>query len=152
MDQPYECRWRAVGSKAHNSRMRTKGIAIPLFLASSLVACGGGSGGGYTPHQAPVTPLSISAASISIVATGSTGAQSFTASESGYSGAFTQTNTCSPAGGSIAAVSPASAGGPSATFTVTGVTGGSCTVTIHDTNGQSAAVNVTITLTGVGVS
>ena len=65
---------------------------------------------------------------------------SFTASESGYSGAFTATNTCS----GIATVTPSSASGPSAAFTVTPTANGTCTVTINDASNNSTSVNVTI--------
>ena len=48
-------------------------------------------------------------------------AQTIAVSETGYSGTFTQTATCT----SIATVTPASAAGPQASFTVTPSAGGS---------------------------
>jgi hypothetical protein len=73
------------------------------------------------------------------------------ASEAGDSGALAETDTCSPAGGTIATVAPASANGPNVTFTVTPQSAGTCTVTIHDAFGQTVPVSVTVTTTGLTV-
>jgi hypothetical protein len=84
--------------------------------------------------------------SLSFLAAGSGFAQTFTASETGYPGTFTQTNTCNPSGGTIATVSPASGTAP-VTFTVTPQSAGTCTITVSDSNGQSAGLTVTVTTT-----
>jgi hypothetical protein len=68
---------------------------------------------------------------------------SFTVSEPGFGGTFTQTNTC----GTKASVTPGTVAGPSGTFAVTfGYVPGtdSCSVTVQDGNGQSVTVNVTL--------
>jgi hypothetical protein len=83
--------------------------------------------------------------------TGAQFAQTFTATEVGDSGAISETDTCSPGGGAIATITPASASGPNATFTVTPQSAGTCTVTVHDAFGQTAPVSVTVTTTGLTV-
>ena len=100
-----------------------------------------------------VGSIVLAPASLSLNATGS--AQTFAASESNYTGTFTQSNTCNPSGGAIAAITPASGTAP-VTFTVTPQGGGSCTVTVSDSNGQNAPVTVSvafpITLFSSGIS
>lgn len=76
---------------------------------------------------------------------------SFTASESGYSGAITASNG-TPSCAGIATFSPASGTGPSSTFNVTSVAAGQCQIKVTDASAQTAAVNVTVTTTGGSVS
>jgi hypothetical protein len=64
--------------------------------------------------------------------------------ETGYTGSFGETNTCS----NIATVSPSVAQGPTAPFTVTGVAAGSCQATFADASSQQAIVNITVTTNG----
>jgi|GEM_PF-3412419 len=103
-----------------------------------------------TPTPTPA-PLAVSPASLSFTASGASYAQTFAASESGYTGAFTETDTCNP-GTAIATVSAASGPGPTATFTVTPQSAGSCVVTVHDTNGQTSTVTIGVTITQGGVN
>jgi hypothetical protein len=62
-----------------------------------------------------------------------------TATETGYTGALTETNTCG-----MANVSPTSVTGPSGTFTVTAIAQGSCTVTVTDSGGRSGTASISI--------
>jgi len=103
-----------------------------------------------TPTPTPA-PLALSPAALSFTASGASYAQTFAASESGYTGAFTETDTCNP-GTAIATVSAASGPGPTANFTVTPQSAGSCTITVHDTNGQTSTVTVGVTITQGGVN
>jgi hypothetical protein len=64
--------------------------------------------------------------------------------ETGYSGLFGESDTCS----GIATVSTANAHGPSATYTVTGVTAGMCNITFSDASSQQQIVAVTVTASG----
>ncbi|HVS45493.1 MAG TPA: hypothetical protein VMS32_02395 [Verrucomicrobiae bacterium] len=68
--------------------------------------------------------------------------------EIGYTGAFTESDTCNPSGGTIATVAPSSGSGPSFTFTVTGVAAGTCAATFADSNGQRVTTNIGVTTTG----
>jgi hypothetical protein len=74
--------------------------------------------------------------------------QAISASETGYSGTFTESYTCA----SIATLTPASASGPAASFMVTPVAAGSCTVTIGDAQHATATVSVTVTTSAFNVS
>ena len=107
-----------------------------------------------TPTSGPVptptpNPLTVTPTSLAFIATGAANAQNFTASETAYSGAFTMSTTCTAA---IATVTPSSGTGPSSMFTVTPQGAGSCTVTIHDTNGQNATVTIGVTLAQGGIN
>lgn len=90
----------------------------------------------------------MSTATLSLVGTGASLAQSFDVTESGYAGAITQTNTCA----GIATLAPASGSGPSLHVTATGVAAGTCAVTYSDTNGQTVTVNVSVTTGSVTVN
>jgi streptogramin lyase len=93
--------------------------------------------GVYDLHPQTVTPSSIS-----FTAAGQT--QSFSVSESNYTGLFTVTG-CSP---QIATVSPTT---PATSFTVTAVAAGTCTLTVSDTQFNSSQIAVTVTTTDFGV-
>jgi hypothetical protein len=63
----------------------------------------------------------------------------FTASEPGFSGTFTEFDTCA----GIVTITPSSSPtGPTATYNVTQIGGGTCTATILDGHGGSASENV----------
>jgi hypothetical protein len=131
-----------------------------LFIAAAGVAliCSG-CGGGGTPPNLPLNPtpsptatptpnpLAANPVSLSFSATGATAAQTIAVSETSYSGAFDEGDTCA----GIASVTPSSASGPKANFTVTPSAAGSCTVTIKDANGQHSATSVNVTTTSFGV-
>jgi len=84
--------------------------------------------------------------------TGAAFAQTFTVTETSYSGAFIETDTCAPMSGTIATVTPRAANGPSVMFTVTPVAAGSCIIKVTDSMGQTATVNVTVTVSSVIIS
>jgi hypothetical protein len=81
--------------------------------------------------------LSINALSIT-----STTPQTFTVSDSGYTGTFSVSGCAN-----VASVSPPSASGPSATFTVTPVAPGTCSLVISESGGRSVTLSVAVTVT-----
>jgi len=137
----------------------TPPVAQTTFAASTpyyyvIYQAVGGSVSTPPPSPSPSptpAPLAVSPAGLSFTASGASYAQTFAASEPGYTGAFTETDTCNP-GTAIATVSAASGPGPTANFTVTPQSAGSCTITVHDTNGQTSTVTVGVTITQGGVN
>lgn len=101
------------------------------------------------PTSSPTTaPASIvlTPSTLSFTSTGSGANQTFSASETGYAGAFT-VGACTGGSTPVATV----VAGPNANqFTVTPVVAGTCTISVRDTNGQSATETVTVTTTTVG--
>ncbi|MDH2908891.1 MAG: hypothetical protein PXZ07_02115 [Candidatus Eremiobacteraeota bacterium] len=97
-----------------------------------------------TPTPTP-NPLAVAPSSLALTGTGASNAQTLVVTETGYTGTFTESDTCS----TIATVTPSSGAGPSFTFTVTGVNAGTCTATFADTNGQHVTANIGVTTTGV---
>jgi hypothetical protein len=79
--------------------------------------------------------------------TGASYAQNVDVQETGYLGAFSESDTCT----SIATVTPASGPGPQATFIVTPSSAGTCTATFADSKAQQVAVAITVTTTGFTV-
>ncbi len=105
-----------------------------------------------TPTAAPTaspTPvpgvLTVSPTGVSIVGLGAATAQSVTVSEGGYTGTFTESDTC----GGIATIASSNPAGPSASFTVTGSAVGTCSATFGDTFAQHATLAITVTTVGV---
>ncbi len=98
------------------------------------------------PTATPNSAIVISPYSLNFFNTGAAYAQTFTVGENGFSGTYTETDTCHPSSGTIATLSPTSAGGPNAIFTVTPVNAGTCTITITDGIGNTAAVSIGVTL------
>lgn len=141
----------------------TPPVAQTTFAASTpyyyvIYQAAGGSVPSPTPTPSPTpsptptpAPLAVSSAALSFTASGASYAQTFAVSELGYTGAFTETDTCNP-GTAIATVSAASGPGPTANFTVTPQSAGSCAITVHDTNGQTSTVTVGVTITQGGVN
>jgi hypothetical protein len=97
-----------------------------------------------TPTPPPPGVLSVNPASIQIYGTGTSNAAAIFVQETGYSGSFAQTNTCS----SIATIAPASATGPTATFTAVGVNAGTCSTTFSDASSQHTTISITVTTSG----
>jgi hypothetical protein len=129
-----------------------------FMLVALLGACGGGSSAvaptlTTTPSPSPggsVTSASP-AASPSSLAFSSGTAQNVTVTESGYVGAFTESDTCSPYAGEIAAVSPGVRAAGSATYAVTPEAAGMCAITVTDSQGRAAAVDVTVSTAAITV-
>ncbi len=93
-----------------------------------------------TPVPTPTPMVVVSPAALTIDTPGFGNDQgTLTATETGYTGALTETNTCG-----MANVSPTSVTGPSGTFTVTAIAQGSCTVTVTDSGGRSGTASISI--------
>jgi len=123
----------------------------PTAAGSCSVTITGSGASATLSVSVTLAPLALSPSSLAFTASGASYAQTFAASEPGYTGAFTETDTCNP-GTAIATVSAASGPGPTANFTVTPQSAGSCTITVHDTNGQTSTVTVGVTITQGGVN
>jgi len=74
----------------------------------------------------------------------------FSVSQSGYSGGFTESDTCSPLSGTIASV-VANANAVPASYTVTPVGAGTCTITISNAAGGAVTLGVTVSTAAVVV-
>jgi len=125
-----------------------------FLLAVGLTSCGGG--GSVTPGApstmaSPTQSPSSIVASTTSVAFSSGSAQNFTVSESGYAGSFTESDTCNPYAGRIATVVSAGSSSGSQTYTVTPDGAGTCEVTVRDTQGNSVAISVTVTVAAITV-
>ena len=93
------------------------------------------------PTTAPhVGPLTVTPATLGIG--DGTASATFTASDPGDTGAFSESDTCA----GIATITPSAASGPTATYTATYVAAGTCTVTISGAGGSGS---VAITSTSV---
>ena len=95
-----------------------------------------------TPTPVPLMPIAVSNSSLNILSLANTGL--VTISEANYQGAFTVVST------NCKGLATATISGSS--LTVVPVASGSCSLAIHDTNGQSANVAVTVTLTSISGS
>jgi hypothetical protein len=134
--------------------MRSLHILVSsVALCALATACGGGSTASAplpatTPP--PTTPgaLVLTPTTLNFLASGASSAQTFSADETGYTGAFTETDTCN----ALATVSTPSSSGPAATYTVVPLGAGTCTITIRDSNGQKHTIAVSLTLTQGGVN
>jgi hypothetical protein len=131
----------------------------PLALCALLAACGGAGGGssytpsnpstGQTPAPTPTpsptpTPAAVPQASQSTVTFSSGSAQNVNVTESGYTGTFTESDTCNPLSGAIASVAPQSNAHGSATYAITPLSAGVCNVTISDTSGRGTTISVSV--------
>ena len=138
--------------------MKRRGYyCLTLGLLFSLVACGGGgaSGGGPivlpspVPTGVPRSPLSVSPNPVNVTGTGAGSATKIAVQESGYSGAFTESDTCS---GIAAIAAPSNLNGPSVTFTAEGIAAGTCSASFTDSNAQKASTSVVVTTGGIIIS
>lgn len=89
---------------------------------------------------------SLTVSQNSLIFSGSSTPQTFNATEPGYKGAL----TVAAGTPGIVSVSPASGTGPTQTFTVIPIAAGTTTLTVSDTQGQSAPpIAVTVTASGI---
>ncbi len=122
-------------------------------LLFALVACGPGSTPivvpAASPSSAPPSVLTVSPNPINVTGTGPSSTTSISVQQTGYSGAFTESDTCS----GIATISPpSSSNGPTATYTAVGVAAGTCSASFTDTLGQKASTSVVVTTGGISIS
>ncbi len=133
-------------------RERLRDALFALGAAAGLASCTGSTGtffavGGPTPTsnpsaspspgQTPQGPVVTAPSSLTFTAAGSPNAANFGVSETGYSGSWTESDTCS----GIATVASSGAN----TYTVTPVAAGSCIITITDAFSQKGTVNISVT-------
>jgi hypothetical protein len=98
----------------------------------------------YTLPATPAGPIALSSSSVSLLGAGASNAKTVTASETGYTGAFTSTGT--------ACAGIATIGVSGSTVTVTGVAAGSCTATISDSFSQTKSLSITVTTSGLSAN
>jgi hypothetical protein len=151
-------------SGARSSGFPGAALASLIVTASAFVACSGGNTTTYvyvtaspsgaptssptsTPTAPPAGVLSANPTSLSINGTGASYAQNIYVQETGYTGAFSESDTCA----TIATVTPSNGAGPATTFTVTPSAAGTCAAKFADTNGNQTSVAVTVTTTGFTV-
>jgi hypothetical protein len=137
-----------------------KSRLVILALCATLAACGGGGGSSYTPSgpsggqtatPAPTptptptpTPAPVPQASQTSVTFASGSAQNVSITESGYTGTFTESDTCNPLSGAIASVAAQSNANGAATYAITPLAAGTCNVTISDTSGRGTTISVSV--------
>jgi hypothetical protein len=105
---------------------------------------GNGETAPLTISVAPPGSVVVDPSALEFTKTGPTNSQNVNVSQTNYSGAFTQSNTCS----GIASVSAASNAAGKATYRVTPIAKGTCTVTFTGSPGQSAPLSVSVTPPG----
>jgi hypothetical protein len=81
---------------------------------------------------------------VNVNGAGAANAQTITVHETGFSGSFGESDTCS----GKATITTSNAHGPTATYTVTGQAGGQCDANFTDTFGQTASVHIYVTISG----
>ncbi|GAC1388430.1 MAG: hypothetical protein NVSMB31_02360 [Vulcanimicrobiaceae bacterium] len=102
-----------------------------------------------TPTAPPPGVLSVNPSVVNIYGLGPSFSQGLQVQETAYTGPFSQTNTCNPAGGAIATFSPATGTGPTMSVNVTGARAGTCSITYSDSSNQQTSVTVTVTTNGI---
>ena len=116
------------------------------LLAGLLAACSHSVG--YVPAEPTGAPSGSVHLSVSSLVFRTDSPVTVKVSQSGYGGAFTQTNTCS----GIAKVKLENNAGGSASLVVTPIAAGKCTITVTGGGGQSAKVSVEVSPSPVEVS
>ena len=98
----------------------------------------------------PQTQAPVAASPATVSLTSTTGSSTFTASQTGFTGAFTTNGTTACSGVATASVGTTNTATNSATVTVTGVSpGGSCTLTVSGASGSTpATVKINVPITG----
>jgi hypothetical protein len=131
---------------------------LVVVACALLTACGGGGGSTYTPSgngpssgqtpsptpTASPTPGPSPQASQSSVSFQSGSAQSVSVTESGYTGAFTESDTCNPLTGAIAGVAAQSNANGAASYAITPLSAGTCSVTVSDSAGHATTISVSV--------
>jgi hypothetical protein len=83
--------------------------------------------------------------------TGAANAQTVHVHETGYAGAFTESDTCSGKA-TVALKAPSTGNGPDSDYTVTASAAGQCDITFKDSFLQSTPTHVVITISGFNIS
>ena len=115
------------------------GILLGLLAIGAAVGHGGGGGGNPTPPPPTPGPIQLNPSSLTF-SSAAAPAQTFSASESNYTGPL---NASSDNTG-VATVSPASGTGPNVTFTVTPRGIGQAHISVTDNHSQSKSITATV--------
>jgi hypothetical protein len=131
--------------------MKTAALLSVLLLA----ACGGGSGY-VTGANAPDVSAAIASraalhANPSSITFKSGKARRVVVTEAGYSGSFSERDTCDPFAGEIAAVTREAASAGKITYTVSPLGAGTCTITVLGSKSKSIRIAVKVTTAAITV-
>jgi hypothetical protein len=142
-------------------------VAASIVAIAALSACGGGGGGSpqlAPPSNAPTSSPTVSPSSSPSAAPGSSPQastssidfqsgtkQTFNVTESGYTGAFTESDTCNPLTGQIATVTTLSNAHGAATIQVAPIGPGTCSITVGDSSGLNTTVSVSVATAAITV-
>src|SRR5579862_1576356 len=141
--------------------VRSLALVASAMLLAGLIACGAKDDPLLPDSQAPQTapshqrqqhPLtaqvSVTPSSLVLLGIGSESVQTVTVAETGYSGAFTESGTCS----GFVTASPTSGNGPSLKVKLTAVKAGKCAFTFADSAANKATLQISVTTTSVFVT
>jgi len=124
-------------------------VTIVAALACALAACGDG-GSSTSPSASPQpNAIVLSTQTMHFANAGTDGsAHQVQVAENGYSGVFSENDTCTPqTGNPVADVSETSPGNP-ATYSITPLADGACVATFTDTNGQTTTIAISVGTSG----
>jgi hypothetical protein len=125
-------------------------LRVALLVAGlSLAGCVDATGVPVSLSSIPLHAITLTPAALSFNGPAA-GAQTFTATEPGYGGPFTLTDSCHPASGAVVGYTPTSGHGPSLTVTVTPSAVGACSIIVDD-GVDSVAEDINVG-TGLSVS
>lgn len=131
-----------------------------IIAAAALSACGGGGGTtpsvpaapSSSPTSSPATsPLPSPQSSMTSIAFTSGMAQTLKISESGYLGAFTESDTCNPLTGQIVGITTLSNTQGIANYQVAPIGAGTCAITVTDASGRSTNISVSVATAAITV-
>ena len=106
-----------------------------------------------TPSPTPVPGVLVAGPDPLSIFPGAANFGTISVHETGYAGAFSETDTCGTGSSAIATVTASSPHGPDASYTVTGINGGNCIATFKDgANNQQATVRINVTTNGWNIN
>jgi hypothetical protein len=139
------CSGIAVVASSKTTGGGTAAYSVTALAKGSCSATFTGGGGKSSPLPVTVAPLGlveVKPSSLTFVSAGSGAAQNVAISQSGYTGTFAESNTCT----GIATVAQESNAGGNASYTVTPVANGDCVATFTGGNKESAPLSVAVNI------
>jgi hypothetical protein len=126
---------KAVGGEADSTV-----TALAKGTCSATYTGGGGKSAPLSITVAPIGPVDVQPSSLTFVAVGSGAAQDVAVTQSGFSGTFAESDTCS----GIATVAEQSNAGGSASYKVTPVANGTCEATFLGGNKKTGPLPIVV--------
>ena len=124
------------GSAAYSVTALAKGSCSATFTG------GGGKSSPLSVTVAPLGPVDVKPSSLTFVTAGSGSAQNVAVTQSGFTGTFTESDTCN----GIATVSEQTNAGGSASYTVTAVANGNCMATFTGGNKETGPLPIAVNI------